>query len=567
MRVEGLYNHRWSRQLYSPINLDVRGSNGISIARDQIYNPFGTANGVPAANALAFTGASFRIQRFVPEVGNRDMIQRVDTYRALTGLDGTFQLLGEWRWDATAIYSKSKATFDSLNGINYENVQRALGSPAICAGTAGCVPLNIFGPITTAQADYVRNNYRSRNGATQYDASANVSRTLFQLPGGALGFAAGYEYRRESAYDYPDAFAFATSTLLPIVSGSAQSPIGGTPASPTTGKYDLHEVYAEIDAPLLSDLPAIYRLNIDAAVRYSKYSSFGGKATSKVGVSYRPIPDVMLRGTYSEGFRAPSILELYQSQRGQNFVAVDPCNGGGAGKTGCAGVPAGYNQALYNGGLIAGITSGNTALQPETAKTLSAGVALTPTFAPRLSLTVDWFKIKVNGAIASQTATQVLTSCAATGTFCDLVVRNATGEVARLVQAVVNLSRIEVSGVDATLRYAVPTSIGNFEGSIDASYLDRFRTTIPQPDGSVVVDERAGKSDQPRSTFPHWKGQASLRYIGSTFDAGVKNSLYRTERRHCRQRGKRWTDQVDLLHRPSGRRDYSKQQNEHGARH
>jgi hypothetical protein len=96
------------------------------------------------------------------------------------------------------------------------------------------------------------------------------------------------------------------------------------------------------------------------------------------------------------------------------------------------------------------------------------------------------------------------------------------GEVVQLRQAVVNLSRIEVAGVDATARYPFETFLGRFEASIDASYLDKFRTFIPQPDGSISVDERAGKSDRPRSTFPHWKGQAGLRYSRDAFDAGWK---------------------------------------------
>jgi outer membrane receptor protein involved in Fe transport len=175
-------------------------------------------------------------------------------------------------------------------------------------------------------------------------------------------------------------------------------------------------------------------------------------------------------------------------------------------------VPTTYNQAQFNNGLIAGITAGNQDLEPETADTYSAGIAFTPAAIEGLTLTADWFEIEVDDAIATNSATNILNSCANLGIFCDLISRGPLGEVVQLTQAVVNLSRIEVAGVDASARYRLRTGVGDFETALDVSYLDTFKTLIPQPDGSIAVDERAGKSDQPRSTFPHWKSQASLRY-------------------------------------------------------
>lgn len=521
-KLEGLYNHRESSQVFSSRLLDVRGSNGFAISADQTFNPFGTANGVPAANALAFSGNSFRIRRFADEVGNRTNVQKIDTYRIAAGLDGKFLLAGEWNWDAYASYSRNEATFDALNQINNEALYLALRSPEACAAVAGCVPLNIFGIISPEQANYIRFNGHDEQEVGQYDFVANVSRDLFNLPGGPLGLAAGYEYRREEAVDRPDAFAASLSNVLPRVGGQLQEPTTAAARDPTMGSFDLHEVYAELYAPLLADRPLAYRLDINAAVRYSEYSTVGGKATVKVGVAYRPITDILLRGTYSQGFRAPSILELNQGRRNTNFQAIDLCNGGGAGLPGCAGVPASYNQTQFGAGVIPGVISGNPNLVPETADTYSLGAALTPSFLPRFSLTVDWFQISIKDAIDSQTPTQLLQACAVRLSFCNLITRDVTGEVLELRQSVVNLSKIEVSGVDATARYAIPTGFGDFEAAVDVSYLDRFRTTVPQPDGSFVVDERAGKSDQPRTTFPRWKGQASLRYFSGPIDAGVK---------------------------------------------
>jgi outer membrane receptor protein involved in Fe transport len=168
------------------------------------------------------------------------------------------------------------------------------------------------------------------------------------------------------------------------------------------------------------------------------------------------------------------------------------------------------------------VVAGNPNLKPETADTLAVGIALTPQFLEGFSWTIDWFNIEVDDAIASQTATQLLQSCALRQLNCNLIRRAASGEVLQLRQAVVNLASIEVEGIDSTMRYVVDSAVGRFDAMIDLSYLGRFRTSIVQPDGSLTIDDRAGKSDQPRSTFPRVKAQAGLRYSRNGLEAGYK---------------------------------------------
>lgn len=528
LKIEGVYNKRTSSQLFSPVNLDIGGTTGtvrgFAIPANQAFNPFGTANGVPAANALAFPATSaWRIRRILTAVGNRDNVQDVETYRIAGGLDGRFQMLGhDWNWDVYGSYSKNKINSSALNQVNYDALYLGLGSPATCAATSGCVPVNLFGDMTAAQANYIRYNAYESNQTELYDATANLTGTLLDLPAGPLALAVGYEYRQNRAEDHPDVFANTTSAFL----GSAYTSTSVQTRSASRGSYDLHEVYGELSIPIFKDQPFARSLDIDLAGRYSRYSTVGGKATAKVGVGYRPIQDILFRGTYSQGFRAPSILELYQGARQTNFQGTDPCNGGAAANTGlpgCAGVPAGYNQANYNlNGLIPGTVSGNTGLKAETADTFSGGVALSPTFLRGFTLTVDYFNIKVHDAIALQSSTQILQLCATQGgVFCDLVTRDAgTGAVTNLVQAVQNLNSIKTDGIDMTARYEFRTRIGAFSTVVDASYLNSFETVSPNPAGGAnIVDERAGKGDQPRSTYPRWKGSASLSWALDTVDA------------------------------------------------
>jgi outer membrane receptor protein involved in Fe transport len=532
IKIEGVYNRRKSNQLFSPVLLDVGGSagtvRGFAIPNNQAFNPFGTANGVPGANAIGFAANSaWRIRKVMSDVGNRNNGQDVETFRVSVGIDGVLSILGgEWRWDVFGSYSKNSIHTIAENGINYDNLFLGLGSPATCAANAGCVPINLFAPMTAQQADYIRFTTREYNRTELYNAAFNITGNLFDLPAGPVALAVGYEYRQNRGFDAPDPIVNAPPIYL---NASLYTKTTGQTRTATAGSYDLHEAYGELNIPIFKDQPFAQSLDVSLAARYSDYSTVGSKTTLKAGIGYRPIEDILLRGTYSQGFRAPSILELYQGARQTSFQGTDPCNGGAAanaGRPGCAGVPAGYNQANFNlNGLIPGVISGNTGLKPETADTFSAGVAISPRGISGLSLTVDYYKIKIKNAIASQSATQIMQLCALRGDiFCDLVNRDAgTGAILELLQGAQNLNAIETDGVDATLRYDFNTGIGRFTTMVDASYLNSFKTTSPNPaGGDPIVDERAGKGDQPRSTYPRWKGQASLGWIGDTVDMTLR---------------------------------------------
>lgn len=521
VHVEGLYNRRKSNQLFSPVLLDIGGTSGTirgySLANNHPFNPFGTANGVPTANALAFNAnTAWRVRKVLTDLGNRDNIQDVETYRLAAGAEGTFTAMGrDWSWDAFGSWSKNEIQSSALNGVNYENLFRGLGNPANCLATAGCVPINLFAPMTPEMANYIRFTTQEYNSTELFDLTYNITGELFELPAGPMSIAAGYEYRKNKATDRPDVYANSTPVLLAPIYTTTTAQL----RVPTVGEYALHEGYVELAIPVFADMPLAHRLDVSLAARYSNYDTIGDATTIKAGVGWRPVEDLLFRGTYSQGFRAPSILELFQGGREVNVQAIDPCNGGAAARPtlpGCAGIPATYNQANFNqNGLIPGVTSGNTQLQPETADTFSAGFAFEPSAIPGLTLTADWYDITITDAIASQAAAQILGLCAArAGAFCELVTRDpVTGAVTRLTQGAQNLSEIRTSGVDATVRYEFDTDIGRFAAVLDASYLEEFTTVSPDPTGGPdILDERAGKGDRSRSTYPHWKGQSSVRW-------------------------------------------------------
>jgi iron complex outermembrane recepter protein len=504
-QTELLYNWRESSQMFSPLLMNMPGSQGYTIPADHPFNPYNTD----------FVGNAFRIQRVPEEVGNRVNTQTVRTFRVTTSLDGTAQYFDRsWDWDVFMSYSQNEAKFRAENQIHFDRLALAMGPNDRCV-VNGCVPINIFGTITPTMANYIRHNATDENGTESFNSGFNVTGRVMDLPAGALGVAAGVELRRETAYDTPARESNEPAQF--VTSNRTSSPV----RDPTSGAYNVAEAYVELDVPLLADQPGAQNLDLSVAGRYSHYNTFGGEATAKLGLGWRPIDDVLVRATYSQGFRAPSILELFQGGRETNFQAVDPCNGGGAGLPGCQGVPASYNQILFGNGLIRGFTGGNPDLEPETADTYSIGLVLTPRFAPGLSFMVDWFNIEVDNAIAARTPQQMLNACATLGgANCGLIQRDpVSGEVIQLRQAQSNFASVEVEGVDATVRYNFDTAIGSFAAVVDAARLIRFVNRIPQPDGTIAVDDRAGRSDAPRSTLPYWKGQASLRWYSGPYEA------------------------------------------------
>lgn len=506
MHTEALYNRRQSSQRFSPMPLSITGPQGHMIPADHPFNPFGVDLG----------GSDFRIQRWMDDVGNRENIQNVKTYRFLTGFEGSFQAFDrDWSWDLFGSFSQNEASFTAQNQIVFDRVALAIGDNDRCVAN-GCVPLNIFGSITPEMADYIRQTGRDEHRTEQINTGFSVTGRLLELPAGPLGVAAGVEYRRESALDRPDEMVNQPAEFVTTNRST------GAPRDGTSGNYNVREAYIEFDVPLLADVAGARNLDLSAAARLSDYSTFGSETTFKLGLAWRPIDDILLRTTWSEGFRAPSILELFQGGRETNFQAIDPCSGGGGGLTGCAGVPGTYDQLQFNNGLIRGQTGGNLNLEAETSETVSVGVVLTPRAIEGLSLSVDWFKIDIDDAIATRNAQQILNACANRGgTNCDLVQRDPnTGEVLRLLQSVSNFTSTKVEGVDATLRYRFSTGIGEFNAVLDAARLISFKNIVPQPDGTVTVEERAGLGFPARTTMPKWRGTGSLRWMNGPFEAG-----------------------------------------------
>ena len=336
------------------------------IAANNPYNPFGfdlTTIG-PDANL-------FLLGRRPVEGGPRVYQQEVKTWYANAGLEGVFNVGDRtWSWDANVVRSESKAEQTNTGSYNIKHINQALGDVNACLAIAGCVPLNLFGgpgTITPEMLAWIQPivHDESENKFTQ--VAANLTGDLFDMPAGPFSFATGYEYRKYEGSYTPDALTIAGE-------------YNGVPSGPTSGSYDVNEAYVEFNVPLAKDDAFAKAFDVSMAARYSDYSTFGSETTTKFGFRWQVVDQLLLRGSVAEGFRAPSIGELYGTFSRFDATLTDPCSGAGATTPNCVadGVPPTYTQ---DNPQISVVTAGNRDLQPETSRSFMLGGVLSPAFA------------------------------------------------------------------------------------------------------------------------------------------------------------------------------------------
>ena len=351
---------------------------------------------------------------------------------------------------------------------------------------AGCVPMNLLGApgtITQNMLDFSGFVAHDELGYKMKQYYANVSGEIVELPGGMLSFAFGVEHRTEEGYDQPDAL---------IASGNTT----GNARTPTKGGYKLDEAYLEFAIPLLRDVTFAQELELSIAGRYSDYSNFGDTTNAKVGFKWRPINDLMVRGNWSEGFRAPSIAELFSGVADSFSTTTDPCNNEATWGDGnrwatltpaqqavclAQGVPAGgYDQGNDQIRVSVG---GNTNLGPETSTTKTLGLVWSPSFLEGFNVSLDWWKIELEDAIVTRSAQFILDSCvvgpngtAGDPTLCNLAAlrRNSSGAITNLLAVPQNLDDRLVEGYDLTINYNLPENVlGNFSFTLDSTYVTK----------------------------------------------------------------------------------------------
>jgi iron complex outermembrane receptor protein len=528
-QIRAVYNRRNSSNQAAPLPLFVGPDAGngnrldcITIDATNPFNPFGTLNSGRTADCSAPSGQAPNyafIGRRVVENGPRRYDQSVETYYGAATLDGRFGAAGsDWYWDVNLVWGRNRAEQEVHGNINALNLARALGPVAAC--TAPCIPFNIFGgagSITPQMLDYVAFTQRDSSRQKLWDFSANVSGNLFDLPGGPVGLAIGVEHRDLSGRFDPD----------PVVAAGLGSDI---PALPTAGGYDVDEAYAELRLPLLRDTPFFHRLEVTGAARYSDYSTSGSTTTFSAGINWQPIEELLFRGSWSEGFRAPSIGELFGTPSRFDQEVADPCSGMTAGtpaniRANCIadGVPANNSYVQLNAQLPV-VTGGNDQLDPESSENWGVGLVWRPSFLRRLSLEVNYYNIKVDGAIAAIDAGTLLGRCAANGDAlsCAAIDRSASGQVTQIRGFLQNIGSIETDGLDLSLIYrGTQGSAGTFNLIWNSTFLFNYRVTVPATTGFTQIDREGTEQGSPDQAFPKFKSTGIVDWTLGDIGASV----------------------------------------------
>jgi iron complex outermembrane receptor protein len=521
--VKGLWNERKSKNQAAPLPFGVGVAAGITPVLDSIdidatnpFNPFGFT--------LDETNMDFILRRFV-EGGPRRFSQKVDTSYLSAMFDGKFSIGGhDWYWDVNGVYGHNQAKQRMLGNINSDHLRVALGPLATCTATPGCVPFNMFGgagsitPEMMNWATFIQNDSSEQD---LWDATANLSGELFELPGGPLGLAVGVEYRELSGRFDPD----------PVVSAGFSSDI---PALPTHGSYSVKEAYAELNAPLLRDVPFVNLLELNGAVRVSDYSTSGSTTTLKASANWKPIKDLRFRGSYAEGFRAPSIGELFGTASRFDQTISDPCSNDStapqnylnnpAVRANCvaAGVPndASYAQANPQISVLVG---GNENLKSESSKSWIFGGVFSPSFLPGFSIEANHYNIRIKGAIQPVDAAFTLTNCVVNNDAgsCALVTR-VNGNLTQIQGILGNIAAIRTKGIDLNVAYrGRKTSMGRFGVTWNNTFLRNFDILVPITGGTQVISREGTEVGSPSQGFPKWKSIGILDWDLANFGASL----------------------------------------------
>lgn len=573
---EALFNQRKSSQTgYRQLALDYAVGSPLIPANLQGSVAFGDQG--------LNQGQDVGVRAFIG-YGNDHSEQEVDFGRYVAGIKGDF-FVPEWRYDAYVSYSRSKSTYTSEQFLT-DNLIASLDVVSDGAGGFQCAALAsnpgcVAAPALTTQTiggvlpqdwkDYV---FRPVTGTTEFIekvASIGIDGPLFSLPAGRVMGFFGAEWRESEIDDTPgldsqlgNTYNYSTSAI-------------------TRGSDSVKEVFGEIEAPLLVDLPGVRELTLNGSARYTDYDSYGDDTTYKVGLVYRPIDWITVRGTYGTSYRAPALFEQFVgATSGFQSNSIDRCNDYGApgvnpnrvancASEGLAGDFQSTNsvRVITAGGAEAGLSA-------ETSTNMTLGLVVRPPMPSSwgdLAFAVDYYEIEVENGVSRTGAGEILTRCydsnpedfAADAGFCRLVSRDPADNSLTVSDSYVNLATDNVKGLDYTVRYRKDvgpgtallnlaitqyTEISNklfeedplvdytgmvnnpeFTGTADVSYAwDQWRVRygvewIQGTDSYAYYEEDPVTSDYDLAVDDYWLHNASVQYSadGWTATLGVRN--------------------------------------------
>jgi len=441
---------------------------------------------------------------------------RNETISLTTGLEG--DLDENWRFNAYYQYGHNTQDMKLANVMRNDRFWAAIDSvvdPATgnvtCRITLEnpdqvCVPLNLFGAhsATPEAMDWILGTEHNIQKVTQHVAEASISGEAFEMWAGPVSVAAGLGYRDESMSEHgtpedltgPDVFQNAEGArgVPPALIGGGLFERGSIPV--LSGSAHVWEAFGETIVPLLADQPFAQSLNFNGSVRYADYSGSGGIWAWKLGLDWQITNELRLRGTRSRDIRAGTLAERFTS-RPRGGAVEDPF------------LPGNPNYGILRN------DAGNPNIDPEKGDTLTFGAVYQPNWLSGLSVSTDFYNIKISDAIDTLGIQRILDGCYdGDDTLCALVHRDpTTGRVTTIDNAYLNLSKAHIRGVDFEGTYQ--TQLAFLGGGAEdlnlralVSYIDKYTLTTPT---GQLVDE-TGQTGTYGNVAPKWQANFSITY-------------------------------------------------------
>lgn len=561
--VETRYNNRQSEQELAP--------NPLFIIQN-IFDPAAPLDndpalplvgqfGVPSNNAFNPFGLPVTdVRRRVAE-SRRRFEQEQDTIQINTGLRGDFgDFAPTWTWDVSYNWGRLNNAGTDFGQFAGSNFIQAIGpsffdanGAAVCgtpeAPIAGCVPLNLFGgfgTISQEQLDFIEFELNDRLTQQLQVANATFKGDIIELPAGPLSAAFGYEFRKEELDSIPD-------------SGKATNAVTGNAFNRTQGEFDVDSLFAEINIPLLSGVPGAELLEISGGFRYDDYSTIGDTGNFQAAIRWQPFQGLLIRGSFAEVFREPTIGNLFSPQADSFPSFLDICRSSASvasntTNTFAALTPAQQQQCISTGAIVTGTdangqpftfdqtnaqprarTGGNPAVGPESGETFTIGLAWSPEFIPGFSFTADYWDVELDDAITAIAAQSIVNLCVLGGqdSFCNDIIRQTSGsvgEVAQINSLATNIGGESASGIDFAFNYNVNTGIGLFDARLLLTYLDQRESFVFGADlvaagfGDDTIDAAGNFEDRngfSEAIYPEWKGLFTLDWSYGDFGASA----------------------------------------------
>jgi iron complex outermembrane receptor protein len=423
------------------------------IFTDNAFLADSTRNILQAAGVQSFIGS--RIQADQPPK-LQESFQKAAIF--VSGVKG--KIGDKYNWDLG--YSHGDTKLRSSHYGNFNNQRYYAGLDAVknsqgqivCRITVtnpglldSCIPFNIFGNGSPSKAayDYISQSADWAVRQKMDIVNGNISGEIFELPAGAVSLAVGVEYRRQNLVQTSNSDPSTPIDLTGIRTNTSPFLLkfNSTNVGKTRAKQNVKEAYAEVSVPLLKDVTFAKELSLNAAARRTDYSTSGGVTTWKVGASWTPVDSVRVRGTRSRDIRAPTLNELFAAVNSNQVAYLD--------------LHTNTNARLTT------TSTGNPNLTPELADTYTAGVVYSPSFVPRLQMSVDYYKIKINDAIGTPDQTIAYNECEnsnGTADSCAFIIRplpfsdrTAANFPTTRSSYPINLASVEISGLDYEISY------------------------------------------------------------------------------------------------------------------